>query len=272
MTKIFIPQCTPVLGQTSYLCLPCEVNPENWQNIEEDLFSHLSTGRKVRIIWENPAQTEIINHILETLEVQILGLHFNFYPTQFYKINLANIPSLIASSPELDWNEYKDEFKIIQVNNPNQPEFSIVLDFCKNSNGVVFSKDIQGKTIIAPDTIGQEIIEKQLPVVATASLNNIFLVLKNTTPIQYVGVFDLVDFGHEWQLHYTSGKSSLDKNYLYSGKKMPVLAAAIYHIMSTKLSIKELTFSSKDEAVKKIYNQVGFEVFQGRRCVVAQVK
>jgi len=269
----------PAMGRTYYLSLPTDLDSEKLTQTIWNLQELLENGKKVRILWdekcENSSNFEpnfepIIKNTLEKLKAKKLpNLSVKDYKTIFYLVKKEEITKQIEEYSVVNWQNYKDfEYQKIP---PNSPEIRVVENFFLNSNGSDFVQ-INGKTEVRPNSEIQKEILKQLPTAFQSETNSIFLVSKKSkNSLEYVGAFSLLQVNlNEIQLHYTSGKSTLDN--IYTGKKMPILMAAMLDLFQNPIykDTQILTFSNKDPVVSKIYQSLGFKVFANRKCIIVK--
>lgn len=258
----------PVLGRTSYLVIPNNIDLNKLRTAVNSIEKDLLEGKKIRVIWENTNFSSEIDSCLNNLSLKINNLNFQPYKTIFYKLNLEDIESQMKNYPEVNWSKYASDYNFKLIMSIQDIEYKIMENFVLNSNGVEFKKT-NGLTKITPNQEMQSVILKKLPEILTTSENNIYLVSKKDSS-EYVGCFDLVKVNEEEvQLHYTSGKAI--NIPLFSGKKMPILTAAMLEILKTSFTeFKYLTFSNKDEATKSVYQGVGFKPEPKRQCILVK--
>ena len=262
-------QPQPAMGRTYYLSLPSNLDSQSLVQIIWNLKDLLQNNKKIRILWDTSTEFEpIIKKTLEKLKDEKLpNLNIQDYKTVFYSLKRENLVKHLEEYSSVNWQNYS-EFDY-QKAAPNSKHIDILENFFLTSNGSDFVQ-LNGKTEIRPNLEMQKEILKQLPIALQSPTNSMFLVQKNLQ--QYVGAFSLLQVNsEEIQLHYTSGKSTLEN--IYSGKKMPILMAAMLDLFQNSpiyKNIQILTFSNKDPMVSKLYQSLGFEILATRKCLIVK--
>jgi hypothetical protein len=263
----------PVLGRTFYYVLPAELPLAEVEALVLSIKSYLLEGAKVRILWDGEIYTDTIHTALKQLQAELENL--SFAPTDYtnyFQITRPQIEAFLVEHPEVDWLQTKQSqfaYRRVQAGSEDQ---NIVENFATKSNCVLFT-DVYGRTFITDDADMQATIRQQLPKALEQPKNYIFLVYQ-TEPFAPVGCFDLAQVNDtEAQLHYTSGLSDLPNRY-QGGKRMPILAAAIYDVFLHTPEFAEfqsIAFSSRDQKVVELYQQNGFRLNPERHGIIVKV-
>lgn len=253
MTKFDIPFAD--LAGSIFLTLPSGLHILQLKTlIQNNLEVIYQRKNKIKVIFDN-YNLEDIKSIFD----DIPSLDIGDYNSHFFKLTKDEIVGLKIKSPQLDWQNYSNEF-IIKKYHSNQKE--ILLNILLNSFAVNFSKDKTGKSIITTNKIKQKYILENFGRNSQNSDLNTFIIYSKLGEI--VGTFGLTVVGNEVQLTAVAGRFEEFKNFKpYSeAKKLPLISAAFVETFGSSSTFElynNLTFSNSKASVIKFYSDLGFK-------------
>ncbi len=215
----------------------------------------LQQPTKLKVIFDNYDPQLIYSEF-----VQIFGKgKIVEYNSNFFKLNKADIVELLTKNPQLNWQNYSDEF-VIKEYTPNQK--NILINLLLNSFAVNFCRDIEGKSFVTSNPSKQRYIFENFEKHSQNQDLKIFLVYARSGEV--VGTFGLNTFGDEVQLSAVAGRFVDFENHTgYKGaKKLPVISAAFVHTFNTLSSFCKfgsLAFSNSKPSVIEFYSNLGFK-------------
>lgn len=216
-------------------------------------------------ITDQPAKLKVIfdGYDLDIMQNQFYN-HFSgstitSYNSNFFKLTKDEVRALLSKSPQLDWNNYQDEFEIKPY---TLDQKDILINILLNSFSVNFTRDDEGKSVTTNNEIKRKYILKNFE----KHSNNLdlytFIIYSKLGEV--VGTFGLTMVGGELQLSAVAGRF-VDFNHYkgYKGsKKLPLISAAFVEIFANQKIFKDieaLTFSNSKPSVIQFYSDLGFE-------------
>lgn len=241
-----------------YLAICKDVSKKTIFNEIQNFKLGFLNNPKTRITWDNSTLTgEILNALEKLTSDSNYQWKIKKYQTNFFKTLISELQETIQTYPEINWQNYQDNFFWRKLDNQNSDDIGLLRSFMLNSFGVDFKINSEGKIEPIANLSKQEKINNNLPKAYLNQDNQIYFIFdKNNLP---AGCFTLIDICGDVQLNSVAGISGLESPKV---RKLPLLLAAVFNILELDTQFRnaqKLTFSNSKEKVSQIYKSLGIK-------------